>query len=105
MMQLIIRPTAEMDVQEASDWYEEREPGLGASFLDELRNTFTRIRLMPLQFPNIRGGLRGALLHRFPYAIYFVTRDERRVVVIAVLHQHRSPSVLKKRLRAEGKPG
>lgn len=39
MMQLIIRPAAEAEVQEASDWYEEREPGLGARFLDELPPT------------------------------------------------------------------
>jgi hypothetical protein len=39
MMQVIIRPAAEADIQEASDWYEGRELGLGGRFLDELRDT------------------------------------------------------------------
>jgi hypothetical protein len=30
---LIIRPEAEAEMSEACDWYEERLPGLGASFL------------------------------------------------------------------------
>src|SRR5207244_1902078 len=48
------RPAAaNADVQEASDWYEGRELGLGGRFLDELRDTFARIRLMPLQFPTV----------------------------------------------------
>jgi toxin ParE1/3/4 len=105
MIKVIVRPLAEADVQQASDWYEEKELGLGARFLDELRDSFARIRRMPLQFPAIGKGLRRALLRRFPYAIYFVPHDEHRVVIIAVLHQHRNPSIWKKRLRTEGKAG
>jgi hypothetical protein len=30
---LVIRPEAEAEMTEAFDWYEERLPGLGASFL------------------------------------------------------------------------
>jgi hypothetical protein len=39
-------------------------------------------------------------MRRFPYAVYFSTR-ESEIVVVAVLHQRRSPSALDKRL-AEG---
>jgi plasmid stabilization system protein ParE len=34
--------------------------------------------------------LRRALLPRFPYAVYYLFRDEERAVVVAVLHQHRN---------------
>ncbi len=105
MMQVIVRPAAEADVQEASDWYEGREPGLGGQFLDELKETFTRVRHMPLQFPDVGRNVRRALLRRFPYAVYFVLRNESRVVVIAVLHQRRNPSLWKKRRREEEKAG
>ncbi len=56
---------------------------------------------MPLQFPNVGENIRRALLRRFPYAIYFVVRDESRVAVIAILHQRRNPRVWGERLRAE----
>jgi toxin ParE1/3/4 len=103
MTLLIVRPLAEADVQEASDWYEEREPGLGSRFVDEVRDTLVRVRHMPLQFPDIGRGMRRALLRRFPYAIYFILRDENRVAILAVLHQHRNPGVWKKRLQKEGR--
>lgn len=105
MIRLIIRPTAEADIEEASDWYEGEERGLGGGFLDELGNTLARVREMPLQFPSIGKGVRRALLGRFPYAIYFILREDRRAIVIAVLHQRRSPAMWKRRLRDEGGAG
>lgn len=105
MTVLIIRPLAEADVQEASDWYEEREPGLGSQFVDEISDALVRVRRKPLQFPDIGRGMRRALLRRFPYAIYFILRDENKVTVLAVLHQHRNPNVWKKRLQEERKAG
>ena len=105
MSRLIIRPAAEADIQEASDWYDGEERGVGVRFIDELRNTFARVRETPLQFPNIGRGIRRALLRRFPYAIYFVLRGERQSVVIAVLHQRRNPVAWKKRLGVEVETG
>lgn len=105
MRQLRIRPIAETDIKEASDWYDERENGLGGRFLDELGATLTRIRLIPRQFPDVGRGLRRALLGRFPYAVYFVLRDEERISVIAVLHQKRNPATWKRRFAREGKAG
>ncbi|MFT3773611.1 MAG: type II toxin-antitoxin system RelE/ParE family toxin [Minicystis sp.] len=101
MTRLIVRTKAELDIQEATDWYEEEEPGLGARFVDELSSTLNRIRVMPLQFPSVGQGARRALLKRFPYAIYFVLRDADQAVIIAVLHQRRAPSVWKQRTRGE----
>lgn len=98
MMRLIIRPAAELDIQEAADWYEEEEPGLGARFIDELQTALTRLRTMPLQFPNVGRSVRRTLLHRFPYAVYFLVRDDDHAVVLAVLHQRRDPATWKQRL-------
>ena len=44
------------------------------------------------------GSLRRALLHTFPYAVYFRTSDEA-VVVLAVLHLRRNPKVWRGRAR------
>ena len=96
-----LRLAAEADIQEASEWYEDREPGLGGRFLDELGSTFTKIRLSPLQFPRIARSLRRALLRRFPYTIYFVLSDDVSVAVVAVLHQRRKPGIWKQRLQLE----
>jgi plasmid stabilization system protein ParE len=40
--------------------------------------------------------VRRALLHQFPYGIYFLSEREA-VVILAVLHSHRNPDVWKSR--------
>jgi hypothetical protein len=44
-----------------------------------------RIRERPLQFPAVSSDVRRALLHTFPFAVYFRVLDEI-VIVLAVLH-------------------
>lgn len=40
---------------------------------------------------HLRSGIRRALVHRFPYAVYFAVEDDV-VVVLAVLHASRDPA-------------
>jgi plasmid stabilization system protein ParE len=47
-------------------------------------------------FPVIEEDVRRALLHKFPYSIYFVNEPDA-VAIIAVLHQHRRPGSWKSR--------
>ena len=96
MAEAIVRRAAQADVREAALWYESRRPGLGTEFTLQLDALLDRIAEGPLQFPEIGGGVRRALLRRFPYAVYFVVTV--RPIVIAVLHQHRHPSAWTERL-------
>ena len=95
---LIVRPLAEADLEDAAQWYEEERAGLAARFLSEVDRTFARIRASPLQFPTVAGNVRRALLHTFPYAVYFHLSEET-VLVLAVLHLRRHPKVWRGRLR------
>jgi len=88
--QLTVRPLAESDLDHAAGWYDDQRPGLGLRFLYAVDQLFERIRISPLQFPFVSGDLRRALLHTFPYAVYFLVTEEK-VVVLAVLHLRRSP--------------
>ena len=58
---LIIRPEAEIDIQEAFDWYETHQKSLGQDFIEELDGVFQRIEERPLIFQKIYGKLRRAL--------------------------------------------
>lgn len=89
---------ADLDVLDAVAWYEGQRAGLGAELLIELDAVMQRIVQTPLQFPEIRENVRRALLHRFPYSVYFKVGDET-VDVIAVLHQHRDPGTWGQRVR------
>ena len=96
-----VRPEAQNDIREAARWYEDREAGLGVRFLSEVRTSLQRIADHPLMFPVIEEGVRRALLHRFPYSLYFVNERDA-LAVIAVLHQHRRPSAWRSRREARG---
>jgi len=47
----VIRPEAEAEMTEAFDWYEERLPGLGASFLLRIYAVFRGIVRDPQRWP------------------------------------------------------
>lgn len=93
---LISEPPADADVEAAFEWYENERPGLGLEFLDELRAAYNRIADGPHKYQELRGGIRRALLRRFPYAVYFAIEGEV-VVVVAVLHASRDPAEWQRR--------
>lgn len=92
MPRLFVRRAAKADVALAFRWYDARRRGLGDAFADEVSRTYTAIEAHPEQFPVMLDDIRMALVHRFPYVIYFVILP-RSVSVIAVTHGHRNPQV------------
>jgi plasmid stabilization system protein ParE len=94
----IVRPLAEADLEDAARWYEDERSGLVDRFLSDVNQTFARIRERPLQFPIVGGDVHRALLHTFPYAVYFRPSEES-VTVLAVLHLRRNPKVWRRRAR------
>jgi plasmid stabilization system protein ParE len=93
---LVIDPAAQQDVLDASLWYEDQRPGLGAEFLDAVENIVHRIADAPLQFPVVYRDQRRGLTRRFPYGIYFEV-SEYTVRVRAVLHLSRRPDLWRRR--------
>lgn len=93
-----VRPLAEADIESAALWYDGERPGLAARFLADVHRTFTRIEERPLQFPAMVGDVRRALLHTFPYAVYFRASPDV-LVVLAVLHLRRDPKMWRQRSR------
>jgi len=67
---------ADLDVVDAVAWYEGQRSGLGVELLMELDAVMQRVVQGPLQFPEIKDGIRRALLQRFPYSVYFKVGDE-----------------------------
>lgn len=97
---LTFRPEAANDVEAVVAWYTSEHPALAAAFVDRLDRLLTRIRRTPLQFPELVPGVRRALMTRFPYGVFFDVSAER-VVVLGVLHLHRSPATWRARTHGE----
>ena len=96
MPRLTVRPEAELDALEAASWYEGERADLGTEFLDELRTTFSRIEEGPQRFPVVFREARRAILHRFPFGVFFIVESDG-AVVLAITHLRRHPSAWQKR--------
>lgn len=99
--ELIIRKAARLEAAEAYDWYEERKHGLGGEFLTAVEAVVAVIQRTPERFPVVLGPARKARLRRFPYAVFYIWRDDL-ISVIAIFHAKRNPQVLLERLVATG---
>jgi plasmid stabilization system protein ParE len=87
---LIVRPSAQVDIDEALSWYHQRDPNVAQRLFLEFDVVFDRIRKNPAQFPIVAEPVQRALLRRFPYSVYFIVGGDLAAVV-AVLHQRRKP--------------
>ncbi|MFN0174392.1 MAG: type II toxin-antitoxin system RelE/ParE family toxin [Saprospiraceae bacterium] len=87
------------DLREICDWYEDKSPGLSDRFLDTLQLTIDQIADNPQRFIEKEGGARMALLHKFPYKVFYMVNETKRSVrVIVLMHRARHPNVWQKRL-------
>ena len=93
---LFIRPEAEVDIRGAFGWYEDRVAGLGKNFIRCVDTVFSKINRRPESYPIIYKNVRRALTRRFPFGVFYIISQEK-VIIIAVLHARREPSMWQKR--------
>ena len=89
-LRLIVNPPAELDIDDAATWYESRVVGLGVRFLEAVDASFDSIAMSPAQYPVVHRDVQRILLRGFPYAVFFVVREDI-VRVIACMHTRRHP--------------
>jgi len=91
------------EMEEAARWYEKRQPGLAARFLDEIERLQKTVVERPASYPRLDLPLadleiRRALLSRFPYALVFLDREDE-IRILAIAHTKRRPGYWLNRLR------
>ena len=94
--EIVFRRIAKREMDESIAWYENQRAHLGLEFAIEVDKTLEHIALNPNQFPLIRGEIPRALLRRLPYGLYYLI-EENRVVIVAVFHFKRDPTLLEDR--------
>ena len=85
-------PEVERDVAEAAEWYELRQAGLGARFVEEIIRVWDALADNPLLYcrRHPTKNIRWRYPDRFPYrVIYEVDEASQTVRVAAVLHAAR----------------
>jgi plasmid stabilization system protein ParE len=95
-LEVRLRPEAEQDLADAAAWYEEQRQGLGHEFLDEVLTMLSSIAETSLMYPNVHRNTRRAIIHRFPFSVYF-RAENTTIVVVAIMHGSRNPRRWKSR--------
>jgi plasmid stabilization system protein ParE len=91
-----ITAQAARDIEKNAEYYEQRKEGLGLEFTDRVIEAIEAIERAPLGFSKVVGEGRRALLHRFPFALWFVVEDD--AIVIACLHHKRDLKLARERI-------
>ncbi len=77
-------------------FYEEKAPGLGTSFLNQVEEGIQRISSHPESAPVIVEPLRKLVLPTFPYNIIY-HQSPNGIRIVAIAHQRREPKYWIKR--------
>jgi toxin ParE1/3/4 len=100
---VIVRLLAEAkaEANDAAAWYDERQPGLGAEFLDALGGALEAIEKDSGRFAKVHSrspkrDVRRCILWRFPFSVVFERRLDE-IIVLAVAHARRRPNYWRRR--------
>ncbi len=97
-MKLKISPLALIDLEESIEYYNLQQENLGDDFAEKINFTFERIKENPKQFPKEFKEMRKAQTERFPFNIFFVSR-ENIAYILGIFHLRRNPKILKDRYK------
>ena len=88
--EIVLQSEAILDIQEAFEWYEVHESGLGFEFIEEIESGYLKISKHPLHYTSINQRFRRLRINRFPYLVVYEV--EGNVVIInSVRHISRKP--------------
>lgn len=84
---------AEEELSDAFDWYEEKKPGLGDRFYNEITRHLSIIESNPFTYACKYGhDLHFASLKIFPFLIvYWINKKTDIIYVISIFHTSRNP--------------
>lgn len=90
-MTIEILEIALREYDEAKEFYETEQPGLGYKFEEQIRLSLLRIQQHPQAWPPERKEIRRYIVHKFPYKILYSIQEDK-IVVLAFAHLHRQPA-------------
>lgn len=97
-MEIKFLQIAQVELDDAIEFYNAESPGLGDLFLVETLNALERISQLPQAWQLFTTTTRRCLLRRFPYGIIYQATDEA-ILVVAVANLHRKPDYWKDRIK------
>ena len=83
---VIFSPLALNDIEQAVEYYNEQQRGLGKRFAAQVQVTLAAIKRNPF-FASVRyDDVRCAQIKKFPFLIHYIIDEESRIVTIAAIY-------------------
>lgn len=88
----VFSPMSLSDIEEAKNYYEETQAGLGKKFIVQLQLAISALKRNPFLASVRYDDIRCVQLKKFPYLIHYHIDEEQFIVrIIAVYSTHREP--------------
>lgn len=97
-MKIRVLTSAEQELAEAVNYYNEQSPGLGYEFAAEVKNTLNRIVSFPNAWPLFSTRSRRCIANKFPYGVLYQMRPDH-ILIVAIMHLKRDPKKWQERLK------
>jgi plasmid stabilization system protein ParE len=89
---LILREKALSEIEEAFNWYEAQQTGLGEKFLEAILHYAKVILKNPNSFKTTYKNFKEIPVKKFPYLIvYFIDERKNKIIILSVFHTSRNP--------------
>lgn len=97
-----VNKDAATELEEAASWYEQEEAGLGDRLINAFEQAIQLLEkpnppLVPVTHNAAKSGARQLILHRFPFSLVTIERNQT-IIVVAFAHHSRKPGYWRKRL-------
>ena len=96
-MKISFLEVAQVELDDAIEYYNYDAPGLGDAFLTEVLNAIASIGEFPEAWHPFSKRTRRCQTRRFPYGIIYQIREDE-ILIVAVANLHRKPDYWKDRI-------
>jgi plasmid stabilization system protein ParE len=93
---------AQIELDQAIEYYNSESPGLGSDFLNEVLRVLNRIGEFPHAWHKLSERTRRCRTQRFPYGIIYNIRGNE-ILVVAVANLHQRPVAWGDRIKRLGR--
>lgn len=92
------RPVARLEFDEAADWFEGKQVGLGLRFTAAIRDELNNIKSNPSIYRKVYREVRVTSVKGFPYQIFYRVLNDESIEILSVFQIRRNPSVWRERV-------
>ena len=94
---LRILAQAQLEINEAFNWYFKRSPEAAGAFLTKIGAARKQIVSHPQLYPAYTKNTRRRLLEKYPYSVVFQVKEDM-ILIVAVAHAKRRPNYWRGRM-------